>query len=209
MLMKRKRLRGGLTLGAGFLLGLGVGLILARRWEEAVTPRETEEQATPEVAREVPAKVAAPQPWVLAALTLGLGLVLLLAVAIALEGTSWSIYRGIRGPDEATQGRIASVRDTLATTGDVPQAVASLDQALRPGKDGTDVLAYLKAAIDELDRQSAHLEMGSAERQKLDEARSALRGICFDLEAAAYRHGTAQPTNWLFPLPTPAATPSW
>lgn len=207
--MMSKRLRGGLTLGTGFLFGLGVGLLLARRWEEAVTPGEPEGQAAPAVAREAPAKVAAPRPWVLAALTLGLGLVVLLIVAIAFEGTSWSIYRGIRAPDEATQGRIVNVRDSLTTTGDVPQAVAALDQALQPGKDGTDVLAYLKAAIDELDRQSAYLDAGAAERQKLDEARAALRGICFDLEAAAYRHGTAQPTNWLFPLPTPAATPSW
>ena len=122
---------------------------------------------------------------------------------------SWSIYRGIRGPDEATQRRIVNVRDSLATTGEAAKAVAALDQVLQPGKDGTDVLAYLKAAIDELDRRSAYLDAGTAARQKLDEARSALRGICFDLEAAAYRHGTAQPTNWLFPLPTLAATPSW
>jgi len=85
--MMSKWLRGGLTLGAGLLLGLGVGLLLARRWGETATPGEPEEQAAPEVARETPAKVAAPRPWVLAALTIGLGLVLLLAMAIAFEGT--------------------------------------------------------------------------------------------------------------------------
>jgi hypothetical protein len=207
--MKGKSLRGGLALVVGFLLGVGVGFLLARRWEEEAIPQEPEEKADLEVGREAPAKAAAPKPWVLAALTIGLGLVLLLVVAVAFENTSWSIYRVIRGPDEAMQERITSVRDTLATTGEAAKAVAALEQALQPGKDGTDVMAYLKAAIDELDRQSAHLEAESAERQKLDEARSALRGICVDLEATVYRHGTAQPTNWLFPLPTPAATPSW
>jgi len=207
--MKGKWLRGGLTLGAGLLLGLGVGLLLARRWQETVTPSEPEEPGAPEVAREAPAKVAAPRPWVAAVLTLGLGLVVLLVVAIAFENTSWSIYRGLHAPDEATQGRIVHVRDALATSGEAAKAVAALDQALQPGKDGTDVLAYLKAAMDELDRQIARLDVGALDWQRLDEARSALRGVCFDLEAAAYRHGTALPTNWLFPLPTPAATPSW
>ena len=206
--------RGSLTLGTGFLLGLGVGLLLVRRRAEEAVPQEVEEKAAFEEMREAPAeeppaKAAAPKPWVAAVLTMGLGLVVLLAVAICLENTSWSIYRGLRGPDEATQGRIGKVRDALATSGEAAKAVAALDQALQPGRDGTDVLAYLKAAMDELDLQIARLDVGAAEWQRLDEARSALRGICFDLEAAAYRRGTAQPTTWLFPLPTPAATPSW
>ncbi len=213
--MKGKWRRGGLALAAGFLLGLVVGLLLARRWEEEeAIPQETEEKAALEVVQEAPAeveapaRVAAPQPWVLTALTIGLGLVVLLVAAIAFENMSWSIPRGIRGPDEATQGRIVNVRDTLATTGEAAKAVASLDQALRPGKDGTDVLSYLKAAIDDLDRQSARLDVGSLEWQRLDRARSTLWGICVELEAAAYRRQTGQPTNWLL-LPTPAATPSW
>jgi len=208
-MMRGKRLRGGLALGTGFLLGVGVGLLLARRWAEEASPQEPVEKAELALGKEAPGKAVAPKPWVLAVLTIGLGLVVLLAVAIAWENTSWSIYRGIHAPDEATQGRIASVRDTLTTSGEAAKAVAALAQALQPGKDGTDVLAYLKAAIDELDRQSARLDAGSLEWQKLDEARSTLLGICVDLESTVYRHQTLQPTNWLFPLPTPAATPSW
>jgi hypothetical protein len=212
-MMRGKWLRGGLALGAGFLLGLVVGLLLARRWEEEAVPQEVEEKAALEEMREAPAeeppaKAAAPKPWVAAALTLGLGLVVLLAVAIACENTSWSISCRIHALGEATRGRIVSVRDTLATTGEAAKAVAVLDQALQPGKE-CDVLAYLKAAIDELDWQSAHLEADSSARQRVDEARSTLRGICVDLESTAYWRQTAQPTGWLFPLPTPAATPSW
>jgi hypothetical protein len=212
-MVKGKWLRGGLALGAGFLLGVVVGLFLARRWAEEAIPQEAEEKAALEVVREAPAeeppaKAAAPKPWVAAALTLGLGLVVLLAVAIACENTSWSISCRIHALDEATRGSIVSVRDTLAMTGEATKAVATLDQALQPGKE-CDVLAYLKAAIDELDRQSAYLEAGSAERQRVDEARSTLRGIGAGLEGTVYYHQILQPTNWLFPLPTPAATPSW
>ncbi len=134
---------------------------------------------------DVPQAMAEPGGW-RRGLVIALALPMALAVGVMLWGIlsgTWSINVGVRVP-EGVPERIAALREEMAALGMVPRAVAWLDEALAPGIDGADVLAYVRAALD---------EVAAADDPRLADVEAQLREIVGEFGVGEYESSVTLP----------------